>query len=264
MDRKIIGDITHNVRIKMYPDGTQDVLVASRAIFREPGWEEERPKVKTASGKGSGEADDRARRRARSMVRDYCMANTDLRYFVTLTIAPDKLDRYDINAIMSKANRWLDNRVRRNGLKYVLVPELHKDGAVHFHGLINEALPLVDSGTLTGGELKRPRKPRSKAEKSALLASGSTVVYNLPDWSYGFTTVMELYGERSKAVSYVCKYVSKTTDKIGGRWYYSGGKLRKPDVIYDDADFDDVGDGDSGRFVIPGLGVECVCMRLGG
>ena len=244
------------MRIKMYPDGTQDVLVASRAIFREPGWEEERPKVKCSSGKGSGGADDRARRRARSTVRDYCMANTDLRYFVTLTIAPDKLDRYDINAIMSKANRWLDNRVRRNGLKYVLVPELHKDGAVHFHGLINDSLGLVDSGTLTGGGLSRPRRPKSGAERKRLLASGAHVVYNVPDWKFGFSTAIELYGERSAAVSYVCKYISKSPAKIGGRWYYSGGQLDRAEVLLYDVDWLDVDR--SGSWVIPELNCECV------
>lgn len=39
-------------------------------------------------------------------------------------------------------------------------------------------------------------------------------------------------------MNYTCKYISKEQEKIGGRWYYSGGDLRKPDVILADVDYD--------------------------
>lgn len=29
-------------------------------------------------------------------------------------------------------------------------------------------------------------------------------------------------------MGYTCKYIGKESQKIGGRWYYSGGALEKP------------------------------------
>lgn len=57
-------------------------------------------------------------------------------HFVTFTLDKEKVDRYDPGLIMKRVNRILDNLVRRNGLTYILVTELHRDGAYHFHGFI--------------------------------------------------------------------------------------------------------------------------------
>lgn len=134
-------------------------------------------------------------------------------YFVTLTLNREVIDRHDMAAITKRLNTWLDNNVRRRGLAYVLVPERHKDGAIHFHGLFNDALPVVSSGhTDRGGH----------------------EVFNLPRWGFGFSTAIELYGEYDRAVAYVCKYIGKQSEKIGGRWYYSGGQLAHPEVVYFD------------------------------
>ena len=69
------------------------------------------------------------------------------------------------------------------------------------------------------------------------------MVWNLPGWSLGFTTALELVGDYHRAVSYVCKYIGKQQapdgtgpDKPGGRWYYSGGELARPRVELADLD----------------------------
>lgn len=191
------NQIHHNCRIKTYPDGTTEILVCNRQLFREPGWEaEQRERPRQSVGCGTDDADnlDRAMRRARSAVRDIAMSN-DWSWFVTLTLDARQVDRYDITAITRKLNNWLDNHVRRHGLVYVLVPERHKDGAVHFHGFFNGALRAVDSRHKDGHGHK---------------------VYNLPQWTLGYTTAIALYGKKQSAVGYVCKYVSKQAEKIGG------------------------------------------------
>ena len=156
-------------------------------------------------------------------------------YFVTLTLDPSKIDRYDFPTVSHKLKTWLDNNVRRRGLVYILVPELHKDGAIHFHGFFNDALPAVDSGTLCSvpGK-KKPCRPRSQNQREEWLAAGAHVVFNLPRWSLGFSTAIELYGEYSAAVGYVCKYIGKGSKKIGGRWYLSGGALQRPVIELSD------------------------------
>lgn len=223
-----------NTRIKTYPDGSSEVLVCDREIFGGAGWEDTRPK-KPVTKRKAGEGDtDRAMRRARAQVKDLAMC-TPFKYFVTLTLDAAKVDRYDMSAITRKLNAWLDNQVRRRGLAYVLVPERHKDGAVHFHGFFNGALEAVDSCTVSMGAGK-PRKPRSDAQRALWLSEGGHTVYNLPGWTLGFTTAIELYGEYARAVGYVCKYIGKDGEKVGGRWYYSGGDLGHPEVTYCDGD----------------------------
>lgn len=233
--------IGHNARVKIFPDGSQEALVCEAPIFGFVGWEQERPKPKPRrEGKG-GSDPTRAIRRAKAQVRELALC-TDFRYFVTLTLSKERVDRYDMKEVVRHLNHWLDNQVRRRGLCYVLVPERHKDGAIHFHGFFNDALPVEDSGTMVPPSGGKPRKPRSGAQRAQWAAEGGHVVYNLPGWGWGFSTAIELYGTYSKAVGYVCKYIGKDTaaGKIGGRWYYSGGKLGRAEIHYCDLPLEEV------------------------
>lgn len=231
-------DVLHNTKIVSYPDGSSRIVVASCSIFCEPGWEkiskkETRPRVKKEQ---PGDT-TRARRRAKARLRDLARAN-NLSVFVTFTLDETKINRYDVAEITKKLNIWLDNRVRRKGLCYVLVPELHKDGAVHLHGLCNDVLERVD-----GGHKTRQGRP----------------VYNLPDWTYGFTTAVCIPPEEyARTVSYITKYVTKSVDKVGGRWFYSGGALVQPEVSLSDMDFDDL---DARALPIPNAGVVIKCAE---
>lgn len=261
MLRAELKDISYNCRIKRYPDGSVSMLVADRDIFREPGWEAERsdadsttPTRKAAEDKTASLA--RSKRRARSRIFDYAYANPELSIFATFTLDPARVDsRYDVVALTKRLGVWLDNRVRRAGLKYIVIPELHKDGAVHWHGLLNDVLPLVDSGTLKPATGGRPRKPRSGKERAALLAEGAAVIYNLPDWTFGFSSCMRLYGDRAAAVGYVCKYITKAPAKVGGRWYYSGGQLALPAVSL--CYVDDIDNYEGAEFQISALNCRC-------
>lgn len=259
------SSIFYNTRLKSYPDGSCQVLACDREIFGGDGWEDRKkwrvPPKAAPTHKTEEEAQGapsekpapsaaniaRAARRARAKLRDIALC-TPFKYFVTLTLDKDKVDRYDIAAVTRKLNNWLDNHVRRDGLAYVLVPELHKDGAIHFHGFFNDALDAVDSGTITMKGWKKPRKPRSQAVRASWLDQGGQIVYNLPSWTLGYTTAISLYGDYAAAVGYVCKYVGKGMDaadgkpaaKIGGRWFYSGGELGRPRVEFAQCDIWDV------------------------
>ena len=258
-----------NTIVKRFPDGSAIITAATRQIFRIPGYER-RPVNKwdevsmksepealgaealltewqkyTAYQGSEQEAKDRAanlaraQRRAKTAVRDLALANP-FRFFVTLTFDKAKVNRWDDKEVLRVTKNWLDNTVRRHGLAYVLVPERHKDGAIHFHGFFNGALEGVDSG--------------HKTERGQ-------VIYNLPGWPWGFTTAIEVYGEYGAAVGYVCKYITKGTDKVGGRWYYHGGNLRFPDVEYLNTDIAEQSD-KSDRFMVNALeGVEMTIVR---
>lgn len=185
---------------------------------------------------------ERSKRRAKSHLLDYALCN-NFDCFVTLTLSGEKIDRTDYKTIVARFSVWLDNRVRRQGLRYVGVPELHHDGAIHFHILCNDVLKIVDSGTVirpTGG---KPVKQATAIRQGFSLDECRTV-YNIPDWSLGFSTMYYTYGDVRAVANYIVKYITKGTEKIGGRWYYSGGKLLKPIYRYDYVSFNDVNDFD--------------------
>lgn len=230
------GEIGYTSRAKIYPNGIS-ITSANRAIFRMPGWESDKPKKSNSKPRDipqdirDRDNLQRAQRRAASNLRDFALSN-DWKYFVTFTLDQSRVDRYNVADMTRRLNTWLDNRVRRKGLKYIIVPELHKDGALHYHGLINDCLPATDSGTISRPGDKKPRKPRSKKQRDEWISAGGHVVYNLPDWSYGYSTAIELYGEKIAAVRYVCKYITKAPEKIGGRWFYHSSNLARPEILY--------------------------------
>ena len=222
---KTLQELSHYGKVIKYPCGVMDIICSSKADFREPGWEAlaERPAAPASSHKR--ERDDatvedlaRSMRRARANVRRLALAN-DFRWFVTLTLDPAKIDRYDPSTVVRKVNQWCSNQVKRRDLRYILVPERHKDGALHFHGFFNDALEAVASG---------------HTDKKG------NMIYNLPGWALGFTAAIEVYGDYPAAVAYVCKYIGKQGDKPAGRWYYSGGSLQQPEVTYAEIGINDL------------------------
>lgn len=245
-------EITHNTIVYSYPDGSIDVVCASDPIFREPGWEaagwdepEAKPRgaAREAGKKAEGADMERSMRRARAKLRRLALAN-QLEYFVTLTLDPARIDRYDPAAVTKALGRWADNMVRRHGLRYILVPELHKDGAIHFHGFMGgPGLKALDSG------IRWEDRP----------------VYNLPQWTMGFTTAQRLYGDYHAAVGYCCKYIGKQEGQRPlGRWYYSGGALQEPRKIYGDRDYRACGESCGFvEFNIPGTKIK-VFRQKGG
>lgn len=234
------GSLCHSSRLKFFPDGSIELLVCSESVFHADGWELASWDVKKKR-RSSGSSDlSRSRRRASASVRDLALCNS-FTWFVTLTLDSTKIDRYDIKAITKKLNTWLDNAVRRKGLKYILVPEYHKDGAIHFHGFFNDISGFTPSGTYSGGLAgPRPRRPASDALLSSWLSSGAHEVFNFEPWGFGFTSAIRLYGEYEKAISYVCKYISKSEEKIGGRWFFSGGSLSRPEISFSDFNLSEV------------------------
>lgn len=285
--------IFHNARLKNYPDGSWELLVSSRPIFRESGWEEPKHDIIAAERRKRREVDkdllelgwtdepepvppeqakanvERAARRAASKLRDLALCN-DFRWFVTLTLDQEKIDRYDVKEITKKLNTWLDNQVRRIGLKYVLVAERHQDGAIHFHGFVNDVPGFVPSGTWKVPGHKKPIKPRSEAQRRRWAEAGADAgfheVFNWERWPLGFTTAIQLYGDYHAAVSYVCKYIRKQTydagGKIGGRWYYSGGDLARPEVVLYDYDLLTAAEQPgSYRFEVPEAGLVFCMVR---
>lgn len=80
--------------------------------------------------------------RARSRVRELALCN-DWDFFVTLTLNKEKQDRFNLQKWVKDLGNWIGNYNKRFGakLRYILIPELHEDGAWHAHGLMHGLAP---------------------------------------------------------------------------------------------------------------------------
>ena len=252
-----------NCRIKKYPDvngvyHTVQFMVSEKKIFNPLGLEEHGyantfTQTLTDDTAGMLPSSDRQERtdntravhRARAKVLDCIRCNLDFSFFCTLTYNAEFVDREDYNEVVRKFSQWCDNRVRRKGLKYVGVIERHKQSnGLHFHVLCNDVLDVVDSGTVKCVGYKKPIRI-STADRYKIPEENRKTVYNIADWSYGFSTAIRITGDDSliKVSAYLQKYLTKEADKVGGRYYYSGGDLLRPKYEYCTADFyDDTND----------------------
>lgn len=215
-----------NARFKVYPHSLVK-QVATAAIFPlVPG--EPRPRPYAVSP--PGQAKDRARslemsqQRAKARVRDMALCNS-FEYFLTWTIDPNLLNRYDPKAIYRKLRTFLGNAVRRKGFSYLIVPEYHKKKpgedkpAIHLHGLCS---------------LGKVKIERAIGKRGRPLTDGEgRPIFNMLDWKYGFSTCVPLDGAYERAANYVTKYITKgDSGKIFGKWYlHSRDLIRGPRIV---------------------------------
>lgn len=230
----------YNARYKFIRGELVEVMVSSAPLFNGDGLELlDRPAVHRCP-RSAPDPDnvDRARKRAVKRLRDLIECN-DWDYFVTLTLDGELIDRGDYNAVIRRVNTYLGNRVRRSSWRYVGVVEYHKDHrGIHFHFLVSGDVRVVDSGCVIRPSGGRPVK-RSTAYRQGFLDGDLKTVYNVCDWSLGFSTAIKVYGNPRALARYVGKYLTKSEgDKIGGRWFYHGGDLNEPEYKYDNLDFD--------------------------
>ena len=225
---------THAVRAVYYPtaEGLKlaRVQVCPVRAYKESGWELIGDLA--AEPAADREASDpiknrnRAIRRARQSAFDAIMSSEGLDAFVTLTYSPEEVgDKTSYEECYKRLRAWLSNGVQRRGLAYVGVPEYTKRGDVHFHMLANSsALKLVEAvSASTNRKIKRNGKQ----------------VYNVADWSAGFSTALLIdnHAEESAKTACACymwKYMSKSSEKIGGRYFLKGGNLGAPVYVLGD------------------------------
>lgn len=155
--------------------------------------------------------------KAKKRVRDICL-NNNFNYFCTLTFADQSLSFGDCVSILQ---RFCKNYFRRNCGYYVFVPEKHKSGALHFHGLI-----------LTTNRDKSIKVSIDSSTGFPLYNNRGQICYNLTSWGFGVSQLVE-YTFDFRIINYIINYIT-VAGKILNRYYYSGGQLiRKPVLIYD-------------------------------
>lgn len=205
-----------NAKIRYYPNGVQKLTVFNYPRFREVEREKiDLPDTYDMDGESRGDSV----RRAKDKIFDIAFLNADLwKYMITFTLDKERIDRYDTEQNKKYLVQWLKNQVKRKGLVYLIVPELHKDNAIHYHGFINDCdFTFVDSG---------------KTDKSG------RKIYNVRDWRLGYTTAVELDDNKIAVAKYITKYTTKQLERILGNFYYAGGKGLERDVPYEYVELD--------------------------
>lgn len=150
-------------------------------------------------------------RRTKTTVQDIVLCN-DFDLFCTFTFDPKKIDRYNYNKCLSCMRRWFSHQRELSlkygkTLKYIVIPEQHKDGAWHFHGLMSGySSTLKDTGLRTQSLRK---------------------IYNITSFRSGFTTAVQIDDKRAVS-TYITKYISKSFIKTfnGRRFFCSQGLIR--------------------------------------
>lgn len=144
-------------------------------------------------------------------------------WFFTGTINANKQDRTDLELYHKQLTQWIRNYNRKNCLdiKFLLVPELHKDGkSWHVHGLLY-GLPVEHLKQFKIGDVMG----KSLAEK---VIKGD-IVYNwLPYYNrFGFCD-LEPIRDHEAISKYITKYINKelvnsVTELNAHKYYHSRG-----------------------------------------
>lgn len=206
-------DIITNARLKVYKE-FKVLQVSNVQMFKDGGWEAEKPRFKLMSSDPDKERSlESSRARAKRAIYDVGMCNR-FEYFFTWTLNKDYVDRFNVDEVYKKVRTFLSNAVQRKAFEYVLIPEKHKDGAIHMHGLCN-------LGTV---RIERAKSPYTGHE---LFDGSGRDIFNMLDWWLGHSTCVKLDENYEKAVGYITKYITKSEEKIFGKWYLSSRNLQK-------------------------------------
>lgn len=204
MDNIIIHDI-----VKVYPDMIHIYIYRDSYVLPHSNPVRSRqPKVKTDCNTV------RSLRRSKNNVKDIILCNK-FDYWCTFTFDRRKHDRYNIRHCKYVMSMWLFNQRKHSPeLKYVIVPELHKDGALHFHALLANF----------NGRLKYVWSEKGRK------------VYNATGYRSGYTKFVELNelstDSTSKLASYISKYMTKDfTDFYQGKRYWTSQNLERPTKV---------------------------------
>lgn len=164
-------------------------------------------------------------------IRHYILAN-DFQFFVTFTIDPQKGNSLDYDTAKSILLKWCETQRKMKGkFDYIFIPEFHKSGRVHFHGVLGNCnFELIEAvNPKTGKVLKRSGRQ----------------VYNLPAWKYGFTDV-EIIEDKERTSSYMTKYVTKelmsNKEMFGKKRYFPSRGLKVPEITFENRASDEFED----------------------
>lgn len=212
--------IYYNTKIKTYANGEQkikyhsyDTCVGSPAVERR--------------GNLSAESKEYSKYisllRSKQTIIDLAYHNGLIKpwqYFLTLTFDPTIVNSYDYERVGETLVKWINNMKHQNPyMEYIIVPEPHKSGRIHFHGLFRG---------VTKWQLEEARSPKT----NRLIKKNGVQIYNLVNYKYGYSTVSEVKDLTAVSV-YISKYMTKELLNLSyKKRYWSSKSLERPKVEY--------------------------------
>lgn len=171
--------------------------------------------------------------RARRTIRDIILCNR-FDYFCTFTFNAEKVPRYDYRACKKYISQWFNNFKKRYApdFKYIVIPEFHRDGAVHFHGMVAGIPP---------GELETPEWIYKKRKGTGELerVPNTPGYLDWPRWrkNAGWFNCSPVR-DYERCAFYVTKYVTKDLQRLpkGERLFMASLSLNRPELVYDEND----------------------------
>ena len=156
-----------------------------------------------------------AAQRAKREIIDLALSNT-WDYMLTQTISPQYHDRYNPEQQKDLLIKTLKNFRERydHKLAYILIPETHKDGAIHFHGLLKFNIP-------------------DKHLEFIKERDGSLIYKHKLLDKKGFNELAKIYNHQEFVSYYISKYITKSVNnKITQKRYYRSTELNRPQRYY--------------------------------
>lgn len=144
--------------------------------------------------------------------------------FVTLTLDKTKYNRFDLPKFKKDLAQFIRDKRKKHGtdIRYMLIPERHKDGAWHLHGFFI-GIPESELREFTIQE-RLPDKIRKR------LAEGMRVfTWTSYERKFGFSDV-ELVQNHEAVSKYITKYVTKemmrTITELNAHCFYASQGLK--------------------------------------
>lgn len=172
--------------------------------------------------------------RTKTKISDYVLCN-NFSHFATFTFDPSNSkvngeeNRHDFQKMSSLLKKWLNteqvNHFRRHGRKfrYLIVPERHKNGAWHFHALLEgyknstEGFYTRKNKYITVSELKKTKKDKNRKF--------------ITRYTLGRSEIAPIK-DKTKMSSYIKKYITKELiQEKNAKRYWASRNLKTPEII---------------------------------
>lgn len=169
--------------------------------------------------------------RAKKQIRDIILCN-QFDYFCTFTFDSKKIDRYNYDKCRKYISKWFNNFKFRYApdFRYLVVPEFHQDGAIHFHGMI---------GGIPKGELTVPEFifKRNKFTDELERVPNTRLYMDFPRWreNAGFFNCSAIR-DYQRCAFYVTKYITKDLLKLpkNSPVFLCSKNLKRPELVFDE------------------------------
>lgn len=201
--------------------------IIRRAGYEAVDGEEDRRNGKKSTGKNKEKLECNLSH-ARSKIFELALCN-DWEWFVTLTLNPKYHDRKDLKNYKTKLSTWLKNynRLHQTDIKYLLIPENHKDGSWHIHGLMM-GLPIE--------HLHEFRADEKLPIKILIEIAHGQKLYSWPAYEkiFGYITISKIKNIENVS-KYITKYITKdlfsTKIALNDHLYYCSKGLKRAEII---------------------------------